>query len=153
MLVRVDFLRHGVAAPAGAGGDAARTLTAGGAEAVRRLGERLAGEGWWPDRVLASPYRRAIETAECVLQAAGVARAIERTPELEPERDPGDLELLLAADRAAHVLLVSHQPLAGRTVERWCGTEHEPRPGELVQMTFDASPGPGRGRLVRHLVY
>jgi len=152
MLVRVDLLRHGRAEPAGAGGDAARTLTVAGAEAVRRLGERLGAEGWWPDRVLASPYRRAIETAECVLAAAGVTRAIERTVELEPERDPADLELLLAADPAAHMLLVSHQPLAGRAVDRWCGAEHEPRPGELVQMTFEASPGPGRGRLIRHLI-
>ena len=152
MPVRVDLLRHGRAEPAGAGGDTARTLTVSGAEAVRRLGERLATEGWWPDRVLASPYRRALETAELVLAAAGVARGIERSKSLEPECDPADLELLLAAEPAAHVLLVSHQPLAGRAVERWCGAEHEPRPGELLHMTFDASPGPGRGRLIRHLI-
>jgi hypothetical protein len=58
---------------------------------------------------------------------------------------------VLAVAPAAHVLLVSHQPLAGRALRRWCGVDHEPEPGELVQMEFDASPAAGRGRVVRHI--
>ena len=151
--LRIDLLRHGPAAPAGAGGDAARPLSPDGARAIRRLGERLAGEGWTPERVLSSPYRRARETAELLLEASGVRAPVLWLEELEPERDPEDLAAVLGAHLggARHALLVGHQPLAGRLAQRWCGSSLAPAPGELLQIEFEGLPERGPGRLIRHL--
>ena len=151
--LRLDLVRHGAASPAAGGGDAERPLSPEGVRAVRALAERLALEGWAPERVLSSPYQRARATAEILLEAAGLSRPVELLAELEPDRNPAELAAALAAclDGARHAVLVSHQPLAGLLAEQWCGADVFPGPGTLLQLEFDAGPGRGPGRLVRHL--
>lgn len=104
-------MRHG---EAGHGvPDAERELTARG----RREAERMAA--WLADRedlaglrLLASPYRRARQTAAIVGQALGLeAEALSLITPDDPPRAVADW--LLAQPQGRPLLLVSHMPLVG----------------------------------------
>jgi phosphohistidine phosphatase len=147
----LDILRHGEAEPAGSGGDAVRPLSLAGRGVVAALAAGLAMEGWRHERIFSSPMLRARHTAEIVRDATPDAAAIERMDELLPERDPSDVLAVLGAHgaTAGHVLLVTHQPLAGRLAALLTGDAPAFRPGTLVRIECAAGPGPGSGRLIR----
>jgi len=138
MAITIDLLRHGAAEASHLGGDAERALTPAGREAIRTLGAVLGRSGWRPDRVLASPYRRAQETAALILEAAGHTVAIETLAELLPESEP-DLVLEAFDDRglsAGHVLLVTHQPLVSRLAQALTGKVIAFGPGDLSRVAM-----------------
>ena len=147
----LDVLRHGEAEPAGLGGDAARPLSPAGRRVVAALATSLGREGGRPDRIFSSPMLRARQTAEIVRDAMPDAAAIERMEELLPERDPSDVLGALVAQgaTAGHVLLVTHQPLAGRLTALLTGEAPAFRPGTLVRLECAAGFGPGCGRVIR----
>jgi phosphohistidine phosphatase len=147
----LDILRHGEAEPAGASGDEARALSPAGRMAMAALAATLAGEGWRPGRIFSSPLKRARQTAEMVRGAARDAPPIERLGELGADREPHEVLTALAAHgaTAGHVLLVTHQPLAGRLTAILTGKEAGFRPGTLVRIELDAGLVPRRGRVVR----
>ncbi len=153
MPLLLDILRHGEAEPAGTGGDAARPLSAAGRRALAGLAETLAKEGWRPDRIFSSPLKRARQTAEIVRGAAPRAPAIERLDELLADCDPSDVLGALEALGAntGHLLLVSHQPLAGRLAALLTGEEHPFRPGTLVRIECAPGLAPARGRVIRSI--
>ena len=148
----VDILRHGEAESAGAGGDRTRALSPAGRKAMAALAVTLAGEGWRPGRIFSSPLARARQTAEIVGGAAAPdAPAIEPMEELGADREPHEVLAALEAQgaTAGHILLVTHQPLAGRLAAILTGTEPGFRPGTLVRIEFAAALTPRRGRVVR----
>jgi phosphohistidine phosphatase len=147
----LEILRHGEAQPSGSGGDAARPLSPAGRRVIAALAAGLAIEGWVPKRILSSPILRARQTAQIVRDATPRAPAIEPLEELLPEGRPSDVLAALGAHQAntGHVLLVTHQPLAGRLAALLTGAAQAFRPGTLVRIDCDAEPGAGRGRLIR----
>ncbi len=122
MPMELFVLRHGPAADhAFDGGDAHRPLTPEGRARVAVVARVLAEEG--PFTVLASPYVRALSTAEIVAAACGVTH-LETRKALVPggpfEEVLDELASpLLPAD--ARVLLVSHEPTVSSLVERLAG--------------------------------
>lgn len=147
----LEILRHGEAEPPGPRGDSARPLSPAGRRTVGALAASLAEEGWRADRIFSSPMLRARQTAEIVRGAVTPAPATERLRELLPESEPADVIAALEARGAAlgHVLLVTHQPLAGRLAAHLTGATPPFRPGTLVEIEFAAEPGQGRGRVLR----
>lgn len=140
------LMRHGLAT--GQAPDA--PLMAEGEEDVRCLGARLAGEGWRPDLVLCSPYRRALHTARLMADALAPLAGFETLSQLVPEGDPTEAAAVvraLAADHAC-VLVVSHLPLVGLLTAEFTGDSVPFTPGTWVEM---AVPGDGRARLVRRV--
>lgn len=107
--MKIFILRHG---EAGAGvPDSERALTPRGAAQVRRLGQFLSGNpSFQPVNLLTSPYRRARETADQLIEAAD-ARIASRLilGRLEPEMDPVSL-LELFEPMQGDVLVVGHNP-------------------------------------------
>ena len=65
------------------------------------------------DRIIASPYVRAQQTAEQVRQALGFSDPISTVPWLTPESDPKKVLQQLDLYAEEQILLVSHQPLVG----------------------------------------
>ncbi|MCS3467241.1 phosphohistidine phosphatase [Pseudomonas sp. JUb42] len=108
--MKVWVLRHGEA-QANARSDAERELTEHGRSQVIGSAAHLLGKPL--DRIIASPYVRAQQTAELVRQALGFSDPISTVPWLTPESDPKKVlqQLDLYADE--QILLVSHQPLVG----------------------------------------
>jgi len=90
--------------------DPDRALTERGALEARAAGAWLAGVVAPELCVIASPYRRAQQTARAALEALPPL-AIATADWLTPDVDPGEALRQLAQWRAAQVLLVSHQPL------------------------------------------
>ncbi len=106
------LLRHAKSSHAGAGDDFDRPLARRGREAAPRLGAWMAAQGIRPDRVVASPARRARETADLVLAALGPDGPEVRLDDRVYEASLSDLvEVLRDQPRTAHrVLLVGHNP-------------------------------------------
>ncbi|WP_136253003.1 phosphohistidine phosphatase SixA [Onishia niordana] len=110
------IMRHGEAAPGQP--DAERSLTKQGHQEVAGmadwLAKRLGDEGLAKPRVLASPYRRAQQTATLMAERLGVA--VETLPIITPEDPVGPiLDWLIDTQEQTPgpLLLVSHMPLVG----------------------------------------
>lgn len=113
------LIRHGIAEdPRPGQGDADRALTPEGWAKTRAAMRGLVALDYTPTQGLASPYRRARETMECLREAAGRAFPMEVWDGLVPHGDPAavDLQLrgLMAEVREDEVVaLASHQPFLG----------------------------------------
>jgi phosphohistidine phosphatase len=145
----IDLIRHGEAGPSGPHGDAARTLTPGGREAIARLGrERLAVDR--PDHLFASPLTRAQESARLLLDGVDPPVPIETLDALTPDHDPVEVVSALAPlDLTGHVVLVGHQPLLGSLVAYLAGgRDREMATASLVRIEFSERLARGRGRIL-----
>jgi phosphohistidine phosphatase len=106
------FLRHG---PAGAraawdGEDADRPLTDKGRELTQQVARRLAATGLTVDAVVTSPYVRALQTAEIVAEALGVATPLEQEELLRPGFDLEGLgKVLRRHGDVQRLMLVGHE--------------------------------------------
>ncbi|RCV92261.1 phosphohistidine phosphatase SixA [Vreelandella rituensis] len=108
------IMRHAEAA--GGVPDAERRLTPRGAQQAEQMAAWLAGRVEQGElaglRLLASPYRRAQQTAQAVGRALNVT--VETLGLITPEDDPREVnEWLLAQPERRTWLLVSHMPLVG----------------------------------------
>lgn len=111
--MKLWLLRHGEA-EAQAASDAERVLTPHGRQEVQHSAAHLQGQAL--TAILASPYRRAQQSAELVKQVLGFAGTIETVPWLTPDSDPRQVLRQLDRRGGAAVLLVTHQPLVGQLV-------------------------------------
>src|SRR5262245_22665267 len=126
--MRLHVMRHGPAEDrAPSGRDFDRMLTEAGREVVKRAALAFReGAGAGPLRLLASPYRRARETAEIV------ASSLEGAPDFELHEDLGcDAGLPLSLVRALvgegrDALLVGHQPTVEELVRSLVHPGHVP---------------------------
>ncbi len=109
------ILRHAIAVArqaAANGSDEERPLTDQGAAKLRRVVRGMKALGLSFDRILTSPYLRALQTAEIVAAEMGLPKKVERTAHLAPEGDPRALMALLQSRRGEQrsVLVVGHEP-------------------------------------------
>jgi phosphohistidine phosphatase len=110
------LLRHGIAEDHPAqGGDAERQLTDEGREKLSSVLRRAAKGGLRPDRILTSPYIRALQTAQLAAKILAAPDPIE-SPALVPHGDPRTVWNEVRANRDAGELLLSgHEPLLSQT--------------------------------------
>jgi phosphohistidine phosphatase len=150
MALVLDIMRHGEALPPGRGGDRQRSLSPAGFEGLQNLGAKLAAEGWNPGRILASPLRRALETAVALNSTLPVPLRVEPLECLQPDSEPLEvLEALLDLGiRKGHVLIVGHQPLVGLLVLHLTGDTPGMPPGTLVRVECPTGLERGKGRRV-----
>jgi len=146
------LLRHAAAMSASPdGSDGARPLSQLGEREAREAGRWLASHHVKPDRVLCSPARRTVMTAQAVLDALGMR--IE--PILEPsmyDAAPGTLiSLIDQQSDAGTIVLVGHNPgleqLVGLLTE---GSSTESRgmpPAGLAWLQAALPLQPGAARL------
>lgn len=109
------FLRHGVAAerdPKSFPDDSLRPLVAKGEERTRLCGDAMRALEVSFDRIFASPYRRAAQTAEIVASNLNLKRRLEFRDELAPGGDAKALIRYVSRIRPGpeSVLLVGHEP-------------------------------------------
>jgi phosphohistidine phosphatase len=117
--MEIYLLRHGIAEEGRLGGhDADRALTAEGRDKLKRVLKRAHDAGVRPGLILASPYRRAWETAEIAAEALQYRGEIVKTSNLVPNTSPqeawgeiGSRWKIAQADTKGAMLLASHEPL------------------------------------------
>lgn len=118
--MKIFFLRHGIAVdsdPSGPQPDRERSLTAKGIKRMRKAAQGLARIEDSFDRILSSPYARAVQTAQIVAEALSSQDRLEQLQELAPESSAERLIAKLIDYRQSDkLLLVGHQPLLGQTV-------------------------------------
>ncbi|GHG68275.1 phosphohistidine phosphatase [Alishewanella longhuensis] len=119
-MINVVIMRHGEAQPLAAT-DSQRTLTEHGRHEVQQMALWFSEAYPAFDYVWVSPYVRARETAALMLERLPQGAKLEVLPELVPEASAVKLQqrldLLLAAEPDARVLMVSHMPLVSFLVE------------------------------------
>ena len=94
--------------------DAARELTPEGKRQAAAVGAYCQRQGIGPELILASPYRRTMQTAEAVARALGGV-TLQNEPFLKSGMDPlGAFEGLQGYGWAGSLLLVGHQPDLGQ---------------------------------------
>lgn len=114
--MRVILLRHGIAhdrADPECPPDPERALTADGQKKTRKVARGLREVGCTPTRVLSSPYRRAKETAQLVVDEFDLDQAqVTLTESLLPEAPPHELFQQLFAFHNAdeEIVCVGHAP-------------------------------------------
>ena len=110
------LMRHAEAVPLDAGGaarDADRRLTEKGLRQAHRMGRLLKRMEVKFDRVCASPFARAQETAEEVLNVLGASVKIRTLDELKPSASADDMWEAILATSGEKVLVVGHMPSLG----------------------------------------
>jgi phosphohistidine phosphatase len=123
--MRLFLVRHAEAAPGSP--DELRTLTAGGREQARLLGERLAAER--PDVVLTSPLLRARETGDAIARASGAALRVD--DRLVPGASAASLlEALEGAGET--VVAIGHAPDCGKIAAKLTDGPEPPFPAAGV---------------------
>jgi len=115
--MEIYILRHGIAEEGKSGSpDAERALTDPGREKLRAVLERAREAGVKPSLILASPYKRALQTAHMAGQILGCNKIVE-TEILVPGSAPKALwDAICARRREPVLLLAGHEPLLGMTV-------------------------------------
>jgi phosphohistidine phosphatase len=110
--MRLLVVRHADAEPTRTT-DADRRLTGKGRGQADRLANYLKGIGLTPGRVVTSPYLRAVETAQPIVETAG--GLLVEDSALAPGMAPEDAAAVLAheCDPDETVVLVGHQPDLG----------------------------------------
>jgi phosphohistidine phosphatase len=110
--MEIYVLRHGIAENTRPDSD--RALTPEGREKLTRVLERTKAQ---PGVILASPLRRAVETAELAAEVWGYKGSVVRTDTLLPDASPYDTwEEIRARRNEPAILLAAHQPLTASLV-------------------------------------
>ena len=111
------FLRHGLAqdiSETRGSSDERRALTSNGIRQVKKITLGMKKIGLSFDRIFSSPYTRARETAEIVVQGIEKGKKIVVADALVPEGHFGEFSELLKGFRGDQkVLFVGHQPSLG----------------------------------------
>ena len=111
------LLRHGIAEERLDGLDHPdRALTARGQRRTQAVASALVKRGVLVDRLISSPYRRALETAQIAV-GAGLAPSLEIHQALQPCGDP----LALVRHLTGRVCLVGHEPDLSRLASHLLG--------------------------------
>ena len=112
--MRLYLMRHATAVPPGTPGfahDAQRPLTEEGRMEARRVAAGLKRLGIPVERIVTSPYVRAVQTADEVARVLGPRLAVQEVDELRAEEAPAQASLALKGlGTHAHVLCVGHEP-------------------------------------------
>ena len=149
-MLMLDLVRHGQALPTSPTGDPGRPLSPAGEAAVRDLAAALAGHGFRPDRIFASPLARAQQTARLLAAAAAPPPEVETLAELVPEHVASEVLHALRAHGAdaGHVVLVGHMPQLTQVYALLTKKEVSFSTGTLRRVECRDGPRPGRGDLI-----
>ncbi|HYM10679.1 MAG TPA: phosphohistidine phosphatase SixA [Bryobacterales bacterium] len=144
--MEIYILRHGIAEPGRPGeADSSRRLTAEGKEKLLRILTCARKAGVEPDVLLASPYRRAIETAELARESLKVSAPIIQAEALTPMEPAEQVwEQIRLHKDAKQILLAGHEPQLSSLVCWLIGapaTRIEMKKGALARIDVE-SPGP-----------
>ncbi|WP_348719864.1 phosphohistidine phosphatase SixA [uncultured Alcanivorax sp.] len=119
--MRLYLSRHGQAVSQ-APTDAERPLTETGRAALLAHWQQMRSSGITVSALIASPYVRAQQTADCIQQVYGDLPRV-TCEQLVPDARPGELfDWLLANPPAENIALVSHMPLVAQLTASWTGS-------------------------------
>ena len=122
--MRICFLRHGPAVPAGTTGisESDRPLTSRGRKKTFRAVQGIKSLDLKIQEIYTSPLRRALETAEILAKVVKKAR-MKTINQLLPESSPNALAEFLKKSKAQVVAIVGHEPAMTHALAHFLGTD------------------------------
>jgi phosphohistidine phosphatase len=146
--MKLFLLRHGIAVDEDVGGqqsDRERPLSSKGIKRMRKAAQGIARIEDAFDRILASPYVRAVQTARILAETLNLEDRVEEMQELALESSAERLIARLIEYRGLDKLLVvGHQPLLGQTASCLLtgstGMDIEFKKGGLCCVELDSLP-------------
>lgn len=127
------LLRHGKSDREMVCPDFDRPLKPRGRRAAQRLGDWLLAHESYPDLVITSPARRALNTAQLVCDALGLTGQLKQEPRLY-FRGIEDIRDVLAGSpvTAGRIMLVGHNPDLEELLTELVGEDHLPDAEKLL---------------------
>lgn len=156
--MKLYLVRHGNAVNIGEQGvfhDEDRVLSADGLKKTKEvaLGFKLLGEP--PARIISSPLKRAVETAEIFAQIAAPRVKVEPLEVLRPGRLSTDVLSWLSKQKVDCVMLVGHMPDLAHLASYLLSGSHELnitfKKAAVCRIDFEKTIAAGKGELVWHL--
>jgi phosphohistidine phosphatase len=150
------LMRHGIAAErdsSGASDDASRPLTAEGKLKLRAIAKGLGRLKVEWDWVVTSPLKRAVETADVVIETLGTAAARDTCEALaRPDLSAHKVITFLSQHpERSSVLLVGHEPTISQLASELVGASHSAnfafKKGGCCLIMFDDFPSKSPGLL------
>jgi phosphohistidine phosphatase len=151
------LMRHGIAAAAdslGSSEDSSRPLTPEGKLKLRTIAKGLSRLGAEWDWIVTSPLKRAVETADVIVEATGDSAPKDPCEALAP----GDVSahkvvsFLAQHPERSSVLLVGHEPSLSKLASEFVGASHSAnfafKKGGCCMIAFDDFPSKSPGLLV-----
>lgn len=151
------MLRHGIAEEATGGmRDADRALTDEGKKKLQSVLRRARAVDVAPAVILASPLRRAVETAQVAVDVLRGSAKVVETRALTPESSPEAVwEEIRAHKSDPSVMIVGHEPLFSSVYAYLLGApsaQIDVKKGSLGRIDVDRFSGQPRG-VLRWLIY
>lgn len=155
--MQVHLVRHGIAEGGHPGlSDAERALTQQGRRKLRAIFEAAAQAGVRPSLILASPLKRAVETADIAHRVLGYKHELIKTKALAPHSAP---ELVWNEIRdhrnESSIMLVGHNPLFAFLAGFLLGCPElqiDLKKGSIFRVDFDSIGSQPKGVLRWYLI-
>jgi phosphohistidine phosphatase len=155
--MEIYILRHGIAEEATGGmRDADRALTDEGKKKLQTVLRRARAVDVAPAVILASPLRRAVETAQVAVDVLRSSAKVVETRALTPESSPEAVwEEIRTHKTDSSVMIVGHEPLFSSVYAYLLGApsaQIDVKKGSLGRIDMDRFSGQPRG-VLRWLIY
>ncbi|ACP44665.1 phosphohistidine phosphatase, SixA [Sulfolobus islandicus Y.G.57.14] len=147
-MITLILVRHGDAEPQVDGkDDKDRRLVKKGVKQMRRVSNFLEELGFNVDRIISSPYLRAYQSAEVILEELydnDSEKKVETLDDLTPDKEPSlFLEKLKDFADNSTILVVGHEPYLSNFVKAISGGNVEIKKGGVVIVDYDLKEGRG----------
>ncbi|MBB5255074.1 phosphohistidine phosphatase SixA [Sulfurisphaera ohwakuensis] len=145
-MLSLIIVRHGDAEPQIEGkDDKDRKLVKKGIKQMKRIATFLDEMGIKIDKVVSSPYLRAYQSAEAILDKMGVdSLKIETYDDLIPDKDPSlFIEKIKEFPDNMTVLIVGHEPYLSGLVKALTGGSVEIKKGGIAMIDYDLKENKG----------
>jgi len=148
-MIELIIVRHGDAEPKIEGvEDKDRKLVKKGIKQMRRVAKFIDSMNYKIDKVFSSPYTRAYQSAEVVLEELDEDLKIETIKELEPDQEPSalvnKLKELDSQNSTLTVMLVGHEPHLSSFIKYVTGGEVEMKKGGVAVLELNTAEGKGK---------
>ncbi len=140
--MKVLVVRHGEAEDGPEVQDKDRKLVKKGVKQMRRVGDFLSDFNLVPDKVVSSPYLRAYQSADVILDQMELDLKIETEDFLLPNSDPS-LTIQYLLNNGSSVMLVGHNPHLESVIKLMTGGEISLKKGGVAFIELNRETGKG----------
>ena len=144
--MRLYLIRHAAALPVGGTitTDDERPLSQEGTKTVQLVAAGLKAMGCSPAIILSSPLKRAVETAQILMEVLRPPEGLQTSYDLAPGAAAADVSGLFAGVEADEAAIVGHEPDFGSMTAEFLGAdgEIEFKKGAVCCLEFEGSPSP-----------
>ncbi|AWR96978.1 phosphohistidine phosphatase SixA [Acidianus sulfidivorans JP7] len=150
-MINLLIVRHGDSEPKIDGkDDKDRKLVKKGVKQMRRIAEFIDEMEYNIDRIITSPYIRAYQSAEAILDELGIDdKKIETMDELSPDKDPSAfIEKMKEFTDESTILIVGHEPYLSNYIKAITGGNVEIKKGGMAVVEYDLTQNKGELKLL-----